>query len=151
PFLLAAGVEHVRIDPGNTTVTPLDFVSYPYSHSLLALVVWGVLLGLIARAVTGSRGRAFGVVAALVVSHWVLDWVTHRPDMPVYPGGPKLGLGLWNSVAGTVALEGAMYAVGVWIYVKCTRARDAVGRWSFAAFAVFLPAVFLANVFGGPP
>ena len=81
PFLVAAGVEQVRIDPGHTAVTPLDFVSYPWSHSLLMLAVWGVLLGWMFRTVDR---RAFAVIAALVVSHWVLDFVTHVPDMPVH-------------------------------------------------------------------
>src|SRR6201991_4710071 len=77
PLLVAAGIEQVRIAPGNTAVTPLDFVSYPYSHSLLMLVVWGLLLGWIFKRVDR---RAFVVVAALVVSHWVLDFLTHAPD-----------------------------------------------------------------------
>jgi hypothetical protein len=93
--------------------------------------------------------RALLVVAALVVSHWVLDWVTHRPDMPLYPGSVKLGLGLWNSVAGTVAVEVAMFAAGVWIYTRATRPRDAIGRRAYAALVVFL----LVSYFGsmGPP
>src|SRR5688572_1049524 len=115
PFLLALGLEQVRIDPGNTAFTPLDFVSYPYSHSLLLLVLWGVAAGwLFAR---GHR-RGIVVVTALVVSHWVLDAITHRPDMPVYPGGPKVGLGLWNSVPATVAIELPLYAAGVWLYLR---------------------------------
>jgi len=79
PVLVAFGVERVRIDPGNTAFTPLDFVSYPYSHSLALLAVWGVVFGWIVTVATGVR-RAFGVIVALVLSHWVLDWVTHRPD-----------------------------------------------------------------------
>ena len=130
PVLLATGIEQVRIDPGNTAVTPLDFVSYPYSHSLLMLVLWGAVLGFVYRATTGQNGSTFAVLALLVVSHWVLDFLTHRPDMPLYPGGPKLGLGLWNSVTGTVLVEVAMYALGVWIYLRATRPRDGVGRWS---------------------
>src|SRR4051794_25825592 len=87
PFLIAFGVEHVRIDPGNTRFTPLDFVSYPYSHSLALLAVWALFIGGGYRAVAGGRGT-FLTLAALVLSHWVLDYVTHRPDMPLYPKGP---------------------------------------------------------------
>src|SRR5215831_7038643 len=79
PVLVAIGVEEVRIDPGNTAFTPLDFVSYPYSHSLLLLVVWGVAFGLLAGPFMSRAGKGFGVTAALVVSHWVLDVLTHRP------------------------------------------------------------------------
>src|SRR5215813_12238015 len=89
PFLLAAGVEHVRIDPGNTAFTPLDFVSYPYSHSLAMLAVWAIVVGGGYRAIAGGHGT-FATLAALVLSHWVLDFVTHRPDLPLYPGGPKV-------------------------------------------------------------
>jgi len=148
PFLLVLGIEQVRIDPGITAFTPLDFVSYPYSHSLLFLTIWGVLFGLICAGVVRDR-RMVGWIAALVVSHWVLDWITHRPDMPLYPGSEKLGLGLWNSVPGTIAVELTLFAAGVWAYVRATRARDRVGRLGFAAFVGFLLATYAVSL--GPP
>jgi hypothetical protein len=86
-----------------------------------------------------------------VVSHWVLDWVTHRPDMPLYPGGARYGLGLWNSIAGTMAVEIAMFAVGVWMYVDATRATDGVGRWEFIVYVVLLLLIYFANAFGPAP
>lgn len=142
PYLLAMGLERVRIDPGNTAFTPLDFVSYPYSHSLVLLVVWGIAAGwLLAR----GAGRSLAIVAALVVSHWVLDVLTHAPDMPVYPGGRKFGLGLWNSIGATVAIELTMYAIGLWIYLRATRARDAVGRWGFAILAATLLLIYIGD------
>ena len=150
PVLVALGVERVRIDPGNTVVTPLDFISYPWSHSLLALIVWGAIFGVLARALSHDR-RAFFVVAALVVSHWVLDFLTHRPDMPLYPGGPKEGLGLWNSTWGTVLVEVSMYLVGLWIYLQATRARDATGRWASGALALVLLVIYGANLAGPAP
>ncbi len=148
PILLAAGIEQVRIDPGNTAFTPLDFVSYPYSHSLLLLCVWGIGLGWLGRRTVNDRGVA-PVVAALVVSHWILDFLTHRPDMPLYPGGPKLGLGLWNSVPATMVVELALYAIGVLVYARSTRPRDRIGRWSFTGLVVFLPIAYVVN-FAGP-
>ena len=90
--------------PGITAFTPLDFVSYPYSHSLVFLIGWGVAFGVLYRRLTGDRA-ALAVIAALVVSHWVLDFVTHRPDMPIYPGSSKFGLGLWNSIPATMIVE----------------------------------------------
>ena len=148
PLLVAAGIEQVRIQPGITAFTPLDFISYPYSHSLLALVIWGLLFGGICAVVVRDR-RVLLVVAALVVRHWVLDWITHRPDMPFYPGSAKVGLGLWNSVPGTVAVEVAMLTVGVWMYAQATRPRDKTGRRAFAAFVVFLLAAYFGSM--GPP
>jgi membrane-bound metal-dependent hydrolase YbcI (DUF457 family) len=152
PLLVAAGVEQVRIDPGNTAFTPLDFISYPYSHSLLLLAAWGVVFAFVTvRLRSGTPYRTFAIVAALVVSHWLLDWITHRPDMPLYPGSARYGLGLWNSIPATLAIELAIFAAGVWIYAAATRARDRAGRWGFVAFVVFLLVVYLGNVFGSPP
>ncbi len=151
PIFLALGVERVRIDPGNTAVTPLDFVSYPYSHSLVTLILWGVVFGFIYRAMTGKDDRAFIVIAGLVVSHWLLDFVTHRPDMPLYPGGPKLGLGLWNSVVATIVVELVMFGIGLWIYLRATRARGQVGRLAILGFALFLLSLYGLNLMGGPP
>lgn len=150
PIFLALGLEQVRIDPGNTAFTPLDFVSYPYSHSLLFVAVWGVVYGLACRFLVGGRG-VFRLTSALVLSHWLLDAVSHRPDVPLYPGGPKVGWGLWNSIPLTLAVELTMYAAGLWIYLRATRARDAIGRWAFAALAVFLGSAYLANLAGAPP
>jgi membrane-bound metal-dependent hydrolase YbcI (DUF457 family) len=151
PFFLIAGIEQVRIAPGDTAFTPLDFVSYPYSHSLVMLAVWGVVFGVVyARAARGTT-RELVVLAALVVSHWVLDFVTHRPDMPIYPGGARYGLGLWNSIPATVVIEAAMFVIGFAIYMRATRARDRAGRWGILGLAVLLLGGYLANIGGGAP
>jgi hypothetical protein len=152
PVLVLLGIEQVRIDPGNTVVTPFDFVSYPWSHSLLMLVVWGVLVGGAYRGIAGGR-RSFIVLAALVVSHWVLDWVTHRPDMPLYPDGPKYGLSLWNSLGGTVVVEVLLFAAGLFLYFRATRPRTGVGRWASLTLAVTLVAIYVGDMFSGtvPP
>jgi hypothetical protein len=150
PVFVLIGLEQVRIDPGNTAVTPLDFVSYPYSHSLLFLIIWGVALALVCGPFARGR-RVFAVISALVVSHWVLDVVVHRADMPLYPGGPKFGLGLWNSIPATLALEVPMFLAGLWIYTRVTHPRDKVGRWAFASLVVVLLLIYVANIFGPPP
>ena len=96
PILVLAGVERVSIIPGATEFTPLLFVSYPWSHSLAMSIVWGLLLAALWR-IRGGSSRTAGLLAALVVSHWALDLVTHLPDLPLWPPrGPRLGLGLWN-------------------------------------------------------
>jgi hypothetical protein len=144
PVLVLAGLEQVRIVPGFTAYTPLEFVNYPWSHSLLLLVVWGAGFGGAYRGIFGGR-RTFLVLAALVVSHWVLDWVTHAADMPLYPGGPKLGLGLWNSVGGTIFVETLLYAAGLWVYARTTRATDAIGRWGFISLGAVLAGLFIID------
>ena len=151
PVLVALGVEHVRIAPGITASTPLEFISYPYSHSLLTLAIFGALFGwLFTRAPIASAAQG-AVLMALVMSHWVLDVITHIPDMPLYPGGPKFGFGLWNSVPGTLVTETLMFAAGVWVYWRATRPRDAIGTWAFAGVTAFLFLGFIVNANGTPP
>jgi len=150
PVFLALGVEQVRIAPGITAFTPLDFVSYPYSHSLLALAGWGFLLAFVYRFVVGDGIAPFAIIG-LVLSHWVLDFITHIPDMPLYPGSAKFGLGLWNSIPGTIVVELAMYAAGLWLYIDATHARDLAGRWAFASLAAVLVVLYLVNISVEPP
>jgi len=151
PVLLLAGVEKVRIDPGNTAFTPLDFVAYPISHSLLMVGVWALLVGAAYRAVTGY-GRGAALLALGVVSHWVLDAVSHRPDMPWLPwGGGRVGLGLWNSIPATLVVEASMFLVALALYQRGTRARDAIGKWGYVSFVALLVAIYVANLVGPPP
>jgi hypothetical protein len=152
PTLVLAGIERVEILPGATAVTPLDFVSYPYSHSLLALCGWGLLVAGAYVAAAHTRLKAGVVLFLLVVSHWVLDVVTHRPDMPVTIGGStRLGLGLWNSVPATLAVELTIFATGVALYVRTTAARTRAGNGGLLALVLLLLAISIANLFAPPP
>lgn len=150
PLLLIAGLEHARIDPGNTAFTPLDFYDYPITHSIPGVLFWAALLAGVWYA-RHRLGRPALILGALVVSHWVLDAISHRPDVPVLPNGPYVGLGLWNSVAATMVVEGAMFAAGVAIYVRTTRARDRVGTWSLVGMVTFLCVVYVLNIVSPPP
>jgi hypothetical protein len=151
PVFVAAGLEHVRIAPGDTPFTPLQFVSYPYSHSLLALAVWGVLFGVLYGVRVRGGSRVALLMATLVLSHWLLDFASHRPDMPIVPGGEKYGLGLWYSVPATILVESAMLIVSVWIYTRATRPRDNAGRWGLVALVSLLLVAYFGNVVGGAP
>ena len=150
PIFLALGLEQVLIVPGKAAATPLDFVSYPFSHSLLMLAIWGALVGGIYFTRTKNSRRAW-IIGALVVSHWVLDWITHIPDMPIWPGGPKYGLGMWKSRPLTLVVELAMYIVGVAIYARATRAKDRKGSWGFWILVLLLLIAYLGSSFSGPP
>jgi hypothetical protein len=150
PVLVLTGVERVRVDPGNTAFTPLDFVEYPWTHSAAMAAVWSLAFGVVVGLATRER-RAAVVAGLLVFSHWALDLVSHRPDLPLWPGGPKVGLGLWDSVPATLVVEGAIFVGGVWVYLRATRARDGVGRWALVAFLALLAAAYLSDRFGGPP
>jgi len=151
PIFLMAGVESVRIEPGNTAVTPLDLHDYPWSHSLATSLAWSVVFAAAFWAAT-RYGRGAVVLAVGVFSHFVLDFVTHRPDMPLYPGSPiSVGLGLWNSRPATLAVELALFVVGVAIYARTTRAINLRGAFALWALVVLLAALYLMTFFGPPP
>jgi hypothetical protein len=151
PTLVLLGVESFAVKPGITAVTPLDFIHYPWSHSLVALAFWGAVLG---GACVAWRRRAWPglVLFALVVSHWLLDVASHRPDVPLtIDGDGRYGLGLWHSVAATLAVEALLFAAGIAVYLRSTRALDRTGQWALAGLIAFLAVAYLASVFGPPP
>ena len=151
PVFLILGIERVRIVPGATPFAPLDFERYPWSHSLLMLVVWGLAMALLARAFNVDALGGL-VIAAGVVSHWVLDWISHRPDLPLQPwGGPRVGLGLWYSIPATVTVEALMMIAGLWLYLATTRARSLAGHLSLWSFVALLVLAYLGSSFGPPP
>jgi len=150
PIFLMAGIEHVHIAPGMTRVSPLDFYDYPISHSLLAAIGWTAAFGIIYYALR-RYARGAWVASTLVLSHWFLDALVHRPDMPVMPHGPVVGLGLWNSVPASVAAEGGLLVLGLVLYVRTTAARDGIGRWAFWALIVLLTAIWASSLRGAPP
>jgi membrane-bound metal-dependent hydrolase YbcI (DUF457 family) len=151
PILVLTGVERVRIDPGNTAFTPLAFTYYPWTHSLLMSLVLSVMAGAAYWLWRHYRAGAL-VLAAGVFSHWVLDAVSHRPDLPLYPGSAtNVGLGLWNSVPAALVVECAMFAAGVWLYASATKPTSRAGSYGLWAFVAFLLIVYAANVFGPPP
>jgi len=151
PFFILAGIERVEIEPGNTAFTPMNFIYYPYSHSLVMAAVWSVVLGLIYFAFTKYRKGAI-VVGIGVISHWFLDAIVHRPDLPLFPGGAaKIGFELWNSIPGTIIVEVAMFAIGVAIYARTTSAKDKIGSYGMWAYVVVLLLSYVSNILSPPP
>lgn len=150
PILLLVGVEQARIVPGLMAASPIEFTRYPISHSLLALIGWGVLFGG-AYFVLRRRARGAWIVAALVVSHWFLDLPVHGPDLPIWPGGPRVGLGGWNSVALSTALEAIVYGGGLVMYLRATAAIDRVGSYGLWAFVFVQVAIYAFGTVGPPP
>jgi hypothetical protein len=150
PVLVLLGIEIVTITPGVTAVTPLTFVSYPYSHSLLLSLLWGLLF---AGGYYVARRYVPGSVAlgALVVSHWVLDAVVHVPDLPLTPwGSTRIGLGLWNSRPVSLGVELALFAFGVAIYLGTTSRRDSTGTWGLALMTPLMLLIYVGAIFGPP-
>lgn len=151
PLFFLLGWEKVEIDPGNTAFTPLNFVSYPISHSLVTVIGWSLLFGLVYLAITRYKPGAI-VAGLLVLSHWLLDALVHRPDLPLYPGSTVLvGLGIWNSVFATLVLEGAMFAGGLWLYLRATQPKDRAGIYSMWVFIALTVVIYLGSAFGPPP
>ena len=152
PILLILGIEKVEINPVNTGLTPLNFVYYPFSHSLLAAIVWAFIFGLIYYLIKKDLGSAIWC-GLLVPSHWILDLIVHRPDLPLFPGhsSPMLGLGLWSSVYGTIIIEVGIFLVGVYLYSKTTEPKNKTGSISLWILVIFLLLVYFMNIFGPPP
>ncbi len=151
PTFLLLGIEHVKIQPGITKITPFNFIDYPYSHSLLMVILWGIVLGLTI-AIFKRNYRGGLIVGLCVISHWFLDLIVHRPDLPLFPGSSELlGLGLWNSFPGTLIVEGVLFTAGVIYYLRVTKPRNKTGIYSFWALIGFLVLIYIGNLFGDPP
>ena len=151
PTFVLLGIETVRIVPGITRVTPLLFEHYPYSHSLLAVLCWGLLLGFLHFRLRRNRTGAF-VVGFLVLSHWFLDLMVHRPDLPILiRGNTFVGFDAWSSYSLSLFLELSIFLPGILIYAKTTSALDGKGRWGFCSLVTLLLFVYFGNTFGPPP
>lgn len=148
PIFVLLGIETFEVEVGNTALTPLNFVSYPYSHSLLMTMVWATLFGSIYQVVTKNKKGAL-LLGALVLSHWVLDFLTHRPDLPLSPfTDTKVGLGLWNMPVVEIILEISLFLYGAFLYFKTVNPQRKVAY--FSMISLFL-IIHVMNIFGPPP
>ena len=151
PIFLLAGIESVRIEPNKNPFLTLDLHDFPWSHSLVTSLAWSAVFATAFWAAT-RYGRGAVVLAVGVFSHWLLDFATHRPDMPLYPGSATLvGLGLWSSPPATIAIEVAMFVVGVAIYARTTRASNRRGVFGLWSLVVLLAVFYAMSVLGPPP
>ncbi len=151
PFFLVLGVERARIAPGASAFTPLAFEHYPWTHSLLMVLVWAAILAAIARwRGVGARGTT--LVGALVVSHWVLDLVTHVPDLPLWPGSETVvGLALWRSIPATYAVEGLLWLAAIVLYLGARRPRGAQGHLALWSFVGVSTVMWATGPYSPPP
>ena len=154
--LILMGIERMSIVPGITAANPLDFTYYPYSHSLTASLLWAGLFFVVFKitsSISGSRNNRIAlVVAAIVLSHFFLDVIVHRPDLPLFGDDSyKLGLGLWNYVISSSLAEILILAVGLWLYLKSTKGITFGGKYGMIIFAVFLVMMQMGSLFMPPP
>ena len=151
PIFLVLGIERVRVSPGSMAANPLDFVYYPFSHSLAMAIVWSLVVGGVYLLRRHDR-RSAVIVGLLVLSHWILDFPMHAPDLPLWPGSSmKVGLGAWRSIPLTIVLELIVFIPGLVIYLRTTRARDRIGSWALWAMVVFLLFIFFSGFSSAPP
>ncbi len=151
PSLLLMDIEQVVIAPGITKTTPLDFTHYPISHSLLLVIMWGFLFGLLYWLIKRNTKNAI-VLLVCVISHWFLDLLVHRPDLPLYPGdATRLGFGLWNYPILSVIVESIVFFTGVYFYTQKTTAKNRSGKIGLWVLVALLVAVHIANIFSPPP
>jgi len=149
--LLLLDIEQVRIEPVAGNVMPLVFEHYPVSHSLLAVMGWALLVGGAYWLLRRDRYTAL-VLGGLVIGHWGLDLIVHRPDLPLFPGSKlMLGLDVWSSLPLTLLIELPLFLLGVWFYTRATVARDATGRWGLRGLVAFLLLVYAGSLFGALP
>ena len=151
PVFLLLGLEKVAPQESVSPFLTMRFVSYPWSHSLLMAIVWAFVAGALYARMTRDRQGA-RVIAALVVSHWAMDWIVHVPDLPLWPGNsPHYGLALWRWPAVTMFVEGALFVAGLGLYVSATRPRDRTGNLALAGLMAALLGLYWASLSGGPP
>lgn len=151
PILLLLGLESVKIESGNTAVTPLNFISYPISHSMFSVLIWGILFGILYYLLKKNL-RGSILLGFLVFSHWLLDLLTHRPDLQLFPWSDyKAGLGLWNSFTGTVIVESLIFIIGGFIFYRGSKPQSKSGKILFWSLVIFLGAVYIINLIGPPP
>jgi hypothetical protein len=152
PAFLLSGVEHAAINTTPGTKMPLVFTDYPYSHSLLMAIVWSILFGGVYWMIKGNTKYAF-ILGLCVISHWLLDFIVHIPDLPLYPGAssPKVGLGLWQSPLIEFLLEVVMFLIGLILYLRTTKAKNRTGSIVFWVLIILLVVSSLANYFSPPP
>ena len=151
PTLLLLGIERVNIRTDGAQYPPLDFVYYPFSHSLLTVMIYAVMFAVAYFVLRRNRIGAI-VVGLSVISHWLLDLLAHYPDLPLYPGDSMLlGFAIWSSPVFEMALELSIFALGVWLYLRTTKAVDATGKWALWSLVAFLVSIHVGNTLGPPP
>jgi membrane-bound metal-dependent hydrolase YbcI (DUF457 family) len=151
PLFILAGIETVKIAPGDTVFTPLNFIYYPFSHSLLGVIFWALLFGAV-YYLFKKNYRTSVLLGALVLSHWVLDFIVHRADLPLVPWSNfKVGLGLWNSLPITIIIEGLIFCTGAWFYISYAKAKNKRGFYRIWGLLIFLAVIYINNIFAPPP
>ncbi len=151
PFVLL-GIERMNIVPNFTESTHFELEYVPYTHSLVGSLFWAAVAYAVFRWLFVKKQSVALVIALAVFSHWILDLITHTPDLPLWTDDTmKLGLGLWNSAAATYAVEAILLIGALWLYLRATKATSAIGKYGMPVFVAVLLLVNIVNIYGPPP
>ena len=151
PLLIILGIEKAEIANSGNPFLNLTFSYYPYSHSMITVVFWSLLFGSLYFAFRKNLRNAV-ILGIVVFSHWILDLISHIPDLQILLGNNyKIGLGLWNSVAFTILIEGGIFLTGTYLYLKSTESINKRGNYIIWSLIIFLSSVYFLNIISPPP
>ena len=147
--LVLLGIERFNIVPNFTESTHFELEYMPYTHSLVASLLWAGLAFALFKWVVVKNNSVALVVALAVFSHWLLDLVVHTPDLPLWSDASvKLGFGLWNNALATFLLEAALLLAATWLYLRSTSSASAIGKYGMGVYAAILILINIGNIFG---
>ena len=155
-FFLLVGWEQARIVPGHTAITPLEFLNYPISHSLVGALAWSFVAAALYYSWptrdTSRHWQAAAMVGLAVFSHYPLDVLVHIPDLPLSgSGSARLGLGLWNNPVATLIAEALVFGIGLTIYVTRGSKRHPVRLQRLLVVVLLLVGTYVASLLGPVP
>jgi hypothetical protein len=150
-IFMIVGIEHVQFKPGAGAANYFACSDIVMSHSLMMDSLWAGLLAA-AYFLKRSSPRGAWVIFGAALSHWPLDWISHRPDMPLAPGVHRyFGLGLWSSIPAAVIVEGGFWLLAVTLYARATHARNRTGIYAYWTVVAVLTLAWYNNLAGPPP
>jgi len=151
PFLLLLGVEKIELNPNGNSFTNINFTHYPVSHSLFAVVIWSLVFGIIYYLIRKNL-KASIWLGVLVLSHWVLDFISHTPDLQIVPwSSTVVGLGLWNSVPLSIIVEVLIFLIGIYLYAITTKSKNKTGIYALWSLVIFLLLMYFLSLVSPPP
>jgi hypothetical protein len=146
--LVLLGIEKLRVIKGFTAGSMIDSYYHPYSHSLVAVLIWSALGGLVYKKSWQARASNFAalLVGVAVFSHWILDFIAHPRDLAIYDNRWKVGLGLWNYRGLEFGLEIALLAGGIILYLA-RNAMSKARKMAVIGFGIALVVVQVGDTF----
>jgi membrane-bound metal-dependent hydrolase YbcI (DUF457 family) len=146
--LVLLGIEKLRVIKGFTAGSMLDSYFHPYSHSLPTALIWSGVAALVYKTIWRAKASnsAVLIIGVAVFSHWILDFIAHPRDLPIYDNTLKVGLGMWNYRDPEFALEIALLAIGIVLYLA-RNAMPAIRKVAIIGFGIVLVIVQIGDTY----